>query len=128
MIQARLTIVADSHRRDEMVRSIRMLTESSRLDSGCVDCRLYIGVANPYAITLVEEWASRSDLERRLRSAEYGQLLQLMEISCEPPETIFHMIAETSGLETIRQARLPVAGTKASENGVSNKLRAANHR
>jgi quinol monooxygenase YgiN len=118
MIQARLTIVADPHRRDEMVRSIRTLTESSRLDSGCVDCRLYVGVANPNAITLVEEWASRLDLERRLRSMEYGQLLQLMEVSCEPPETIFHMITETSGLETIRQVRLPVEGATASGGGI----------
>jgi quinol monooxygenase YgiN len=118
MIQARLTIVADPHQRDEIVRSICTLTESSRLDAGCVDCRLYVGVANPNAITLEEEWASRHDLERRLRSTEYGQLLQLMEVSCEPPETIFHMIAETSGLETIRQVRLPIERTTPGRDGL----------
>ena len=91
MIQARLTIVADPNRREEMVRSICTLIESSRLDSGCLDCRLYADVANPNALTLVEEWATRPDLERRLRSTEYGQLLQLMEVSREPPETVFHI-------------------------------------
>jgi quinol monooxygenase YgiN len=118
MIQARLTIVADPNRREEMVRSIRTLIESSRLDSGCLDCRLYAGVANPNALTLVEEWASRPDLERRLRSAEYGQLLQLMEVSREPPETVFHIITQTSGLETIRQVRLPFEGAKPCGEGI----------
>ena len=61
------------------------LIESSRLDSGCLDCRLYADVADPNALTLVEEWATRPDMERRLRSAAYGQLLQLMEVSREPP-------------------------------------------
>jgi quinol monooxygenase YgiN len=118
MIQARLTIVADPHRREEMVRSICTLIESSRLDSGCLDCRLYAGIANPNALTLVEEWASRPDLERRLRSTEYGQLLQLMEVSREPPETVFHLITQTSGLETIRQVRLPVENTRAHGEGL----------
>ena len=118
MIQARLTIVSDPNRREEMVRSICTLIESSRLDSGCLDCRLYAGVSDPNALTLVEEWATRPDLERRLRSTEYGQLLQLMEVSREPPETVFHLITQTSGLETIRQVRLPVQGTKPCGDGI----------
>jgi quinol monooxygenase YgiN len=111
MIQARLTIFADPNQREELVRGICALIESSRLDSGCVACRLYADVADPNALTLVEEWASQPDMERRLRSTAYGQLLQLMEVSLTPPETVFHTITETSGLETIRQARLPVDRT-----------------
>ena len=108
MIQARLTIFAQPSRREEIVRSISTLIDSSRLDSGCLDCRLYTEVANPNALTLVEEWATRPDMERRLRSTAYGQLLQLMEVSSEPPVTVFHTITETSGMDTIRQVRIPV--------------------
>ena len=111
MIQARLTIFAHPNRREELVRSICSLVESSQLDSGCLDCRLYSDVADPNALTLVEEWATRPDMERRLRSNAFGQLLQLMEISRKPPETVFHTITETSGLDTIRQVRLPIDRT-----------------
>src|SRR5262245_19291681 len=107
MIQARLTIFAVPAQREEMVRGLCALIESSRLDSGCVACHLYADVADPNTLTLVEEWATRPDMERRLRSTAYGQLLNLMEVSREPPETVFHTITETSGLETIRQVRLP---------------------
>jgi quinol monooxygenase YgiN len=106
MIQASLTIVARPNRREELVRSILTLIETSRLDSSCLNCRLYSDVVDPNALTLVEEWATWPDLERRLRSTAYGQLLQLMEVSSRPPETVFHRIAETSGLETIRRVRL----------------------
>jgi len=101
-------VFTDPDQRDEMATGIRRLIESSRLDSGCVDCRLYADVANPAALTLVDKWASRSDLERRLRSVAYGQLLQLLESSSEPPEFAFHTIAETTGLKTVREARIPV--------------------
>jgi quinol monooxygenase YgiN len=118
MIQARLTIFADPKRREELVSSIFRLTELSQLDSGCLNCRLYADVADPDALTLVEEWATRPDMERRLRSSAYGQLLQLMEVSCEPPQTVFHTISETSGIETVRQARLPVDRAKVGGDGI----------
>jgi quinol monooxygenase YgiN len=84
-----------------------MLMTSSLLDSGCLDCRLYSDVADPNALTLTEEWATQADMERRLRSAAYGQLLQLVELSLHPPETVFHTITQTSGIEAIQQNRLP---------------------
>jgi quinol monooxygenase YgiN len=106
MIQARFTIFAHPIHRDELVSSFRSLIESARLDSACIDCRVYADVADPNAITLLEEWATRSDMERRMRSAAYGQLMQLMELSSRPPETLFHAIAETNGLEAIERIRL----------------------
>jgi quinol monooxygenase YgiN len=107
MIQARLTIFAHPNRREELVQSICRLIESSRLDSGCLACQLYADVADPNALTLLEEWATRADMDRRLRSAAYGQLLQLMELSRQPPETVFHTITETSGIDAVRRIRLP---------------------
>jgi quinol monooxygenase YgiN len=117
MIQARLTIFAHPTQRDELVRSIMLLVEASRLDSGCLDCRLYADVADPNALTLVEEWTTRNDMERRMRSNSFGQLLQLMEASSEPPESVFHTITETSGLEAIRKARFPSGRTVVQRQG-----------
>jgi quinol monooxygenase YgiN len=118
MIQSRVTIYALPNHRDELIRSICQLVESLRLDSGCHDCRLYVAVSDPNAITLVEEWRTRRDMERRLRSTAYGQLLQLMEMSHAPPETVFHTISQTSGLETIREARLSINATTAKGGGL----------
>ena len=94
-----------------------MLMRSSLLDRGCLDCRLYSDVADPNALTLVEEWATQSDMNRRMRSATYGQLLQLVELSRHPPEAVFHTITETSGIEAIQQTRLPGGQSSVSGEG-----------
>jgi quinol monooxygenase YgiN len=118
MIQTRLTIFAQPNQREELIRSLLTLIESSQLDAGCVTCRLYADIADPDALTLIEEWATRADMERRLRSTSYGQLLQLMEVSRQPPETVFHTITETSGMETIRGVRLPIDRIQVSGDGI----------
>ena len=118
MVQARFTIFAEPNRRDEMVRSIRALIESARLDSACVDCRLFADVMDPNAITLVEEWSTRAAMERRMRSAAYGRLMQLLELSCRPPEARFYAIAETSGLEAIERIRLSDGRSAERADGV----------
>ena len=118
MVQARFTIFADAARREELVRSLRSLVESARLDSACVDCRLLSDVADPNAITLVEEWSTRAAMERRMRSAAYGRLMQLMELSSRPPETRFHAIAQSSGLEAIERIRLSDGRSAKSADGM----------
>jgi quinol monooxygenase YgiN len=118
MVQARFTIFAEPERREDLVRSIRSLIESARLDSACADCRLLFDVADPNAITLVEEWSTRAAMERRMRSAAYGRLMQLLELSCRPPEARFHVIAETSGLEAIERIRLSDGRIATGADGV----------
>jgi quinol monooxygenase YgiN len=107
MIQARVTIYAQPMRRDEVVKTIRKLVEQSQLESGCLTCQLYADVADPDALTLLEEWSNRAEMERRMESAAFGQLLQLMELSRRPPEAVFHTITESSGLEAVQQVRMP---------------------
>ena len=64
---------------------------------------------------LVEEWATEADLERRLRSEAYRQLLQLMEFSPEPPEVQLRTVRDTRGMEAIYEARGASAGSDPSD-------------
>ena len=105
-IQSRVTIYADPRDHQQLLRSVRALIESARHDSACIDGRLYADAADPHALTLVEVWATRHDLERRVRSPDYGRLLQLVELSRRPPEIEFHTITETVGLEAVQKIRL----------------------
>jgi quinol monooxygenase YgiN len=105
MIQARVTIFTPPTLRDEIVRSILTLIEASQLDSACLSCRLYVDAKDPNVVTLLEEWATRMDMERRMRSPAYGQLLQVMELSRKQPETVLHAIEESYGLEAVEKAR-----------------------
>jgi quinol monooxygenase YgiN len=104
-IQALITIVAPQGQREAMLQALRSMVNPTRVEPGCVRCHLYEDVQASCAFTLEEEWATRADFERRLRSDEYGQLLQLMEASGEPPEIRFQLISGTMSMEAIHAAR-----------------------
>jgi quinol monooxygenase YgiN len=106
MIHASVTIIARAEQRECLRRALRALLSPTRVEPGCLSCHLYEDVEQPDALTLVEEWATPADVDRRLRSDSYRQLLQLMESSQRPPEVLFHVIADTRGLEAVQQARL----------------------
>jgi quinol monooxygenase YgiN len=108
MILASVTIIAGIGQREELRRALRALIGPIRVEPGCLGCHLYADVEQPHALTLVEEWATDADVERRLRSDDYRLLLQLMELSPHPPKISFHVIELTQGLDRIQQARLLV--------------------
>jgi hypothetical protein len=77
----------------------------TRVEPGCLFCRLYEDVETAGTLTLVEEWSSLLDFERRLRSEAYRQLLLLMELSPEAPVIQFHSVHSTAGMDAILAAR-----------------------
>jgi quinol monooxygenase YgiN len=113
MILASVTIIAGTGQREELRRALRSLLGPIRVEPGCLNCHLYEDVEQPEALTLVEEWATSTDVERRLRSDEYRLLLQLMESSPEPPRVVFHTVDQSQGLERVQQARLLVDSSPA---------------
>jgi hypothetical protein len=50
-------------------------------------------------------WRTQEDLVRHLRSEHYKRLLVLMDLGSEPPLIEFHTVAETKGLDLIKDAR-----------------------
>src|SRR5262245_36702990 len=106
MIHSVVAIVARAGQREELLRALRALLHPTRVEPGCLCCRLYENVEDPCVITLIEEWSTHADLEQRLKSDAYRQLLELMELSSAPPELAFYDVASTTGMERIAAARL----------------------
>jgi len=52
-----------------------------------------------------EHWMTQEDLERHLRSAEYRNMLLVVEMSDEMPEIRFSAFQHSTGVETIEKAR-----------------------
>ena len=105
MIQATVTIVARRSERKGVLAALRSLLTSTAGERGCLRRRLYEDVETNGSFIFVEEWATAADLQRRLRSAAYLRLLQIMELSSEPPEVRFLEVAGAKGMEVIHAAR-----------------------
>lgn len=108
MMQAAVTIVASPKTRDEILRSLRSTVEPTRVQPGCVDCRLYVDALDENLLTLIQQWKTKADLGRHFRSDIYPTLLAIMESSIEPPKVVFYTISKTEGLEAVERLR---AGT-----------------
>jgi quinol monooxygenase YgiN len=82
------------------------MAERTRVESGCIMCRIYQDVQKEHAIMLEEIWKNEEDLNRHLRSDEYRNVLLVVEMATEQPEIRFETIVSTKGIETIEKARM----------------------
>ncbi len=105
MVVSTLRILTAPQARAEVVRTLTAQLGPTRVQLGCRKCDLYQDVEDSAVITLVEEWESQADLDRRLGSEEYRAVLGAIELSREQPEIHFDTVIRRGGLEVIVAAR-----------------------
>ena len=88
-----------------MVRLLRSLIGPTRVETGCISCRLYQEVNDPNSLTWVEEWNTREELSSHLRSSQYRKILAALDMSDAQPEVRFDTVTETKGMHLIAEAR-----------------------
>ena len=88
-----------------MIQALRSLLLPIQLDRGCGGCYLHVDSGESNSLLYIEEWATRKDLEREMRSDRFTRLLSVMEGSPKPPVLEFWLISETLGLEYIAEVR-----------------------
>jgi quinol monooxygenase YgiN len=110
MLRSTIRMRIPPQKRSEALLILVSLSEQVQFEKGCISCRLYCGVEDEDVILLEELWSNFEDLHRHLRSHRYRELLLVVEMAAEPPEIRFDTIAQTSGMETIEQARTAPGG------------------
>jgi hypothetical protein len=102
-----------------MIQALRSLMLPIQLDRGCGGCHLYADVGESNSLLYVEEWATRKDLEREMRSYRLNRLLSVMESSPVPPVLEFRFVSQSRGLEYFAEVRngstVPVAMVSAGQ-------------
>ena len=87
------------------MNSARLILGPTRIQPGCINCRLYQDLDEPDAVFLVEEWQSRKHLDRHFNSDQYRIILSLMEASDQFPDIKICTVSKTEGLEAIDAVR-----------------------
>jgi quinol monooxygenase YgiN len=87
------------------MNSARLIPGPTRIQPGCISCRLYQDLDESDAVFLVEEWESRKKLDRHLNSDQYRVILSLMEASDRFPDIKINTVSKTEGLEAIEVVR-----------------------
>ena len=106
MVFARIRMVMPPNKRVEAQRILSSVAERTRIEPGCISCRIYQDVADKHIIMIEEFWANKEDLDRHLRSEDYLKVLLVIEMAIETPEIRFDTIARSTGVDMIKKARM----------------------
>jgi quinol monooxygenase YgiN len=85
MLALSLSVLVPPTRRSDSLASVGELIEPLRAEPDCIGRWLYSDFRDSSAFTLVEDWASRAQLDRHLTSSAYKTLVAAMELSERPP-------------------------------------------
>jgi len=108
MIRSTIKIRIPPEKQGGALEILGPVIERTQFEPGCVSCRIYRSVDDACTIMLDELWRSDGELQHHLRSDEYRRILLAVEMAAEPPEIRFDRIAQSSGVETIEQARIQI--------------------
>jgi quinol monooxygenase YgiN len=113
MIHSTLRIVTNSAQWEEAFSILRSMAERTRVESGCISCRVYRDVHEDRSLMFEEIWKNEEDLNRHIRSDDYRNILLVVEMSVEKPELRFETVSHVTGMETIEKARTGrISGTE----------------
>jgi quinol monooxygenase YgiN len=70
-------------------------------NAGCLEFSITVETSPGGAIHLGERWESEADIRRHFRSVSFHKILELMELSEEPPDFHVYEVVESAGLEAV---------------------------
>jgi quinol monooxygenase YgiN len=109
MVRSTIRMLIPFEKQSAALEILESLIQEIQFEPGCVSCRLYRSVGDVRAIMVDELWLSEAELQHHLRSERFRKILLVVEMAAEPPEIRFDMIAQSSGVETIEQARIQIS-------------------
>ncbi len=102
-----IKMIPPPHERQKILGAIRALLSWTGGDPGCLECSIFTEPDPSEIILIVERWRSEEDLRRHVQSDTYLKILELVELSQEPPEIHFYQVVESSGLDMVARIRKP---------------------
>lgn len=70
------SVVVKPERRAEVVEVAREMAEASRRETGCLAYEFYVGIEDPNAFFIFEEWATEDVLARHFQTAHMAAFQQ----------------------------------------------------
>ena len=105
MVTVTLRIKVPHKQHQDFMNSAKLILGPTRIQSGCISCRLYKDVDESDTVFLVEEWESREKLDRHFYSEQCRIILSLMEAADQFPEIKINTVSKIEGLEAIEAVR-----------------------
>jgi quinol monooxygenase YgiN len=100
-----LTVSAQAGSEQGLLEALHSVMVAAQVEPNCTRAYLSQDVNEPRVLHYAEEWRNERELERWIRSRQFGRLLALMETASEAPVLQFDVAAETRGLPYVAALR-----------------------
>ena len=114
MIILRISMKALKEKRTEIMQTLLSMIEPVEKEKGCLSFDVFCDVNGKAIFNLIEEWATREDLDRHIRSERFSVLLGTRSLLGKPLDMKIHTVAHSEGEEVINALRGKGASMKIS--------------
>ncbi len=105
MVRLAVVLVAPARGTDQLVHALRLLASPTRIEPGCLGCRVWTEDSEESIVRYEEEWATEGAMRLHVRSARFTRLLEVLESAQAPPGIQFDFVTETRGLDYVAEVR-----------------------
>ena len=105
MIIVRIAMNALPEKQKEVMQTLLSMIASTEKERGCLSHHVLRDIEDKNVFSLIDEWETREDLDRHLRSAKFGVLLGTKSLLCEPPNIQIHTVSNSERMPAVNAAR-----------------------
>jgi quinol monooxygenase YgiN len=112
MILTRIIMDALPEKQKEVMQTLLSLVETVGKEKGCLCYDVFCDIDGKTVFNLIEEWETREDLDRHIRSERFSILIGTKSLLARPLEMKIHTVSHTEGGEVINWLRDKVNSKK----------------
>jgi quinol monooxygenase YgiN len=105
MVQLLVRITAATGQSHRLVQALHVLMRRALQVPGCSAAHIGADVEAADVFWYWEDWQDARDLEERMRTSQFSQLLALLETSASAPSVEFRVVEQSRGLDYIAAVR-----------------------
>ena len=105
MIDVRITMNVLPEKQKELVQTLLSMIGAEEKEAGCLSYALFRNIEDKNLLNLLEEWETREDLERHIRSERFSVLLGTKSLLAKPLEMKIRTVFHSEGVEVINAIR-----------------------
>ena len=82
-----------SEKQKEFTQTLLSMIEPTGKEAGCLGYAVFADIEDKNRFNLLEEWATREDMDQHIRSHRFGVLLGTKTLLCEPPKIQIYTVS-----------------------------------
>jgi quinol monooxygenase YgiN len=105
MIVARIIMNVLPEKQKEVMQTLLSMIEPMEKEKGCLSYDVFYSIDGKTVFNLIEEWETREDLDRHVRSERFSVLLGTKSLLAKPLEIKIHTVSHSEGAEVVNSLR-----------------------